>query len=677
MNTRQIIRFLEGIWKNQSKPGEYVFISTNNPKKSRSWVDHPIKCGRELRPQIRDILTRHNPKTYDLYWCPLPFTQNKRAKEFVTRSKYLWQDLDHADPKKYPELLPTIYWESSPKRFHGLWELDKIHDLDKVENLNRDLAYHIGADKGGWDLTQVLRIPGTRNHKYKDKPKVTLRKEDGVPYKLGRLRKQVPETKMIDLTTVSKLEEGNPQKILQEWATRLPRELLQTLVQKEVPVGERSDKLWYLQNKLYEIGMSPSEIYTLIKNSAWNKYQGRHDEEERLQAEMEKVISQAIEQTIPKEDQGSKKLSEITLETGATLKIESYAEVMGKINTYPGWLVEGFWMRRSHGIVAGEPKAFKSTYVMDLALSVASGRPFLGEHKVLEPGPVIYIQNENADWIIKDKHEKMITSRGLTGKVKVSGPKKLKITFPQDLPLYFINQQGFQLNNAEHQEILEKLIEDIEPVLVIFDPLYLMFDGDVNSARELNPVLNWMLHIKNHYRTGVIAIHHYNKGGGSGTWRGGQRMLGSTTLHGWIESAWYLHRDEPEEDLDANKVEQSNLPSKVILDREFRNAGQYPKLELSVLMGGLGNPLYEVSSQVYTEGSPGTKNKTPEELVSMVDESVKTAAGDAVTMSQLEKMLGVGGKRLDEAVNAFLTQNPDYAKERINGQVVGIGRINS
>src|SRR5690606_4156884 len=318
--------------------------------------------------------------------------------------------------------------------------------------------------------------------------------------------------------------------ILAKGGDELPRTVIQMLMQDYAPVGERSDTIWYLENKLYEIGLTPEEIFTLIKNSAWNKYKGRHDENERLQRELEKIIADAGN---PEKMEQMKRYDGVDLEgDGVTLRVDSYREVMGNISSLPGWLVEGFWMRRSHGIVAGEPKSFKSTYVMDLALSVASGKPFLGEHKVLEPGPVIYIQNENADWIIKDKHEKMIVSRGLTGKVKVQGPRKLKIQFPQDLPLYFINQQGFQLNNTEHQEILENFIKEIQPVLIIFDPLYLMFEGDVNSAKELNPVLNWMLHIKNFYKTGVIAIHHYNKGGSSGTWRGGQRMLGSTTLHG-------------------------------------------------------------------------------------------------------------------------------------------------
>ena len=52
---------------------------------------------------------------------------------------------------------------------------------------------------------------------------------------------------------------------------------------------------------------------------------------------------------------------------------------MGAEEQAHGWLVEGWWGRQSQGIVAGQPKVYKSTYVQDLAVSVASGRPFLGK----------------------------------------------------------------------------------------------------------------------------------------------------------------------------------------------------------------------------------------------------------------------------------------------------------
>lgn len=46
------------------------------------------------------------------------------------------------------------------------------------------------------------------------------------------------------------------------------------------------------------------------------------------------------------------------------------------------WLVEGLWAERAVGIVGGEPKCCKSFLALDLAVSVASGRPCLRRYPV-------------------------------------------------------------------------------------------------------------------------------------------------------------------------------------------------------------------------------------------------------------------------------------------------------
>jgi hypothetical protein len=639
------ISFLLSIWSKQCKPGEYVFICTKDPKDKKSWRDHAIQYkGRsQTRKELKRVFSSFNSKKYDMYFCPLPFKNPKRDKDAVTRSKFLWQDLDYADPKKFSKsLFPSMYWESSPGRYHGLWELDKIPHIDKVETLNRDLAYHVDADHGGWDKTQVLRIPGTHNLKYDNKPRVKLVHSHGEIYKFKDLRSRVKEHEVKkDIEITSNLEEGDPKEILDRYSSKLPRDLLATLTQNTVPVGKRSEMLWHLENRLYEYGMTPNEIFTVIKNSAWNKFKGRRDEDERLQSELNKIITD----TVRKAQEEPKELSILN----SSLKLQNYHEVMSSINTYPGWLVEGFWARRSHGIVAGEPKSFKSTFTMDLAVSVASGQPFLGKYPVAEPGPVILIQNENTDWLMQDKVSKVIANRGLAGNVKLLGGREFEISFPRNIPLYMMNQQGYLLNNPEHQQILESVIKEIKPVLVIFDPLYLMFDGDVNSAKDLNPVLNWLLKIKNELKTGVQLIHHYNKGGSKDTWRGGQRMLGSTTLHGWIESAWYLQVNQPEDGDDAQVDKVSNRPASIFLDREFRTAGHFPKIELKLVMGELGSSVYNVEAEVYKD--PGKVDVTgkrinPENVSEDILKLMESRKPGVIRWDELSEHVGVVNKKV-------------------------------
>lgn len=643
MKQGEALNFLTSIWSKQCKAGEYVFLCVRDPKKKKwSWRDFPIQYTSRpaVRKAVKELLTKYSPDKYDIYFCPLPFKKPKRDKDLVTRSKFLWQDLDYADPKKFKDkgLFPTVYWESSPGRFHGLWELEKQHKVKPVETLNRDLAYMIGADKGGWDLTQVLRVPGTRNHKYDNKPVVKIRHSHGKPLIFKELRKKVEHVEVTsEIKIESRLEEKDPQEILNRYSGKLPRDLLTTLLQKEVPVGKRSEVIWSLEHRLYEIGLTPDEIFTLIKHSAWNKYRGRRDEDERLTKELQKIISKSVAQV-----NREKEYEGLVLE-GTDLRLESYREVMGNIHSYPGWLIEGFWARRSHGIVAGEPKAFKSTFTLDLAVSVASGAPFLGKYPVNEPGPVIIVQNENTEWLMKDKTEKVITHRGLVGKVERLNDNTLHIDFPPEIPLYFINQQGYMLDNPEHQKAMETIIEKIKPVLVIFDPLYLMFEGDINSARDLNPVLNWLLRIKNEYKTGVMLIHHYNKGSGisGGSWKKGQRMLGSTTLHGWIESAWYLQVNQPETN-DAEDVDKSlKEPSSIFMEREFRTAGNYPKIELKLSMGQLGDPYYHVTAEIYKEEGATIKKKlTPADLAVEIVNLMESKMG-TVSWNELSELTGI------------------------------------
>jgi len=95
--------------------------------------------------------------------------------------------------------VPTIAIESSPGRYVGIW----LTDEPASEQINRRLTYAIGADRGGWDLTQVLRVPGTISHKYV--PSVTVRTlwACGPKYHVSQLERQVPN---VPALTRSRLE---------------------------------------------------------------------------------------------------------------------------------------------------------------------------------------------------------------------------------------------------------------------------------------------------------------------------------------------------------------------------------------------------------------------------------------------------------------------------------------
>ena len=622
--------FLMRVWKLNCSDGDFVFLSTKS--KSNQWKDHSFTWSRGIKKEIQSFLEKFPPSKFDVYFCPLAFSKDRRLSKYVKPTSLLWSDVDEVPYSKIKET-SRIIWESSPGRFQALWLLDKTLDPDQAEHLNQKLTYYLEADKGGWDLTQVLRIPGTPNHKYPAKPVVKIRIFED---KRTRVRTLYRITQGIDTNAKKEsdieIEESQVSslKLFEKYRARIPPKVRRLLYDKNPEIGKRSDIIWYLENKLYEAGMTPGEILTVIKHSPWNKYSGRADEDKRLASEISKIIKD--------NPQVKEQAAEESLSTG--LLIESFGEVMGNLQAYPGWLVESIWMKKSHGIVAGEPKSFKSTLAIDLAISVASGKPFLGEFPVHQQGPVIYIQNENSAWIMKDRLEKITSSKSIVGKItRRKTGRKFRIKFPTEIPLYSINQQNFLLTDPVHQQIIEQIILEIKPQLVIFDPLYLMFDGELSSAKELNPVLSWLLNLKNEYDTGVMVVHHWKKGANGDSSRGGQRMLGSTTLHGWIESAWYIATNTI--DGEEEELNQQKESTEVVIEREFRGAGQHPKALVNLSMGGFGDPKYKTKVSVY-KPTVKTRRGSSVDNSSLVDEvlSQLRTTRNAVTIYWLAQRIG-------------------------------------
>lgn len=621
------VDFLYQVWGHVCEPGDYVFLSTKKQGSKKGWDDHYFRFDSTIKGRVRDFLRQTDPSKQDVYFCPLPFSENQRLAKYVKPVNLLWSDVDDGDPSK---LRPTVLWESSPGRHHALWFLKERMHAEDAAQLNRSVTYHLGADKGGWDLSQVLRIPGTFNHKYASKPEVTLLHWDKNLLSPEIVAKKVKHT-------IVKFEapegfNGDSAAILKNY--RLSSRVL-ALLHGEAEVGRRSEVLWYLENKLSEAGMSPEEIIAVVKDTEWNKFRGRHDEDDRLRTELTKVIEKQIDMTPKRRVPAAKK------EGGM---IQTFSEVMSSLQTTPGWMIPGFWMKQSHGIVAGEPKSMKTTLFMDAMISIATGAPFLGKYPVEETGKVLYVQNENAEWIMKDRFEKMIKSKGLGGKVKFQdSTTKLRIHFPPEVPMYMVNQKGFSLSDEDQQDWLEETIAEMRPAVVVLDPLYLMFEGDIASAQELFPILQYLLYLKNEYKCGIVLIHHWNKGGESK--RGGQRMLGSTTLHGWIESAWYL-KSMP---TDGDEAE-------IIMEREFRGAGLHSKLEIRVRMGDMGDPTYEVEVEDWfePEQEAGPKGRSNPETVKE-DVLNLISSRKSIAETQIKAHTGYNDKQVREALDQLIS----------------------
>lgn len=549
---------LTDVWGEQTG---YVFVPVCRKGTKDVWNEGKAYKYPEESKEISERIKQCVKDGWDTYWCPLVFSEPKRIKEnAMPLTGILWADLDFVDPMTIGSLKPSIAWKSSDERYQALWWLDTAVDTSEAESLNRALTYKIGADKGGWDVTQVLRIPGSPNFKYDPPQKGKVLWNEKVIFSYDKLCEALLETeKMSTEATETPLES-----ILDVWDIPQRTKDLLLVNPKEVEVGDRSDRLWEIETSLLECGLPIKTVVQIILRCPWNKFKGRKNEVAQINAEILKadehvklkgVTPVLTEVEIREKEEKERTKWAIPFEAFTATKLPK-----------PQWLVEGIWQEGTYGMIAGEPKTYKSVQATDLALSVASGKPFLNYFKVNKSGTVLFIQEENNEQTVQDRVFKIASEKGLI-QATSSGLQLI-----DNLPIYFSNNYGIDLTKEDSRTLIENTIEKLEPILVVLDPLYMMLGTtDENNASEVGVVLRWLTSLRNKYNTSILICHHYNKSS-SGS-RGGQRVRGSSAFHAWVESAIY--------------VKTTDELYTVDLEREFR---AFPTMQEVRVKLELGNP---------------------------------------------------------------------------------------
>lgn len=141
----------------------YLCIATAHGKKGKSTFKQTFFDWPESFQAVQ-VFIEENVKTHNIWYCTSLLSEKKRVKANCKRGSLVWADLDYVNPSDLI-LTPSVCVETSPQRYQSLWRVPPI-DPDVAEDYSRRIAYAYGADPSGWDLTQLLRVPGTLNFKY-------------------------------------------------------------------------------------------------------------------------------------------------------------------------------------------------------------------------------------------------------------------------------------------------------------------------------------------------------------------------------------------------------------------------------------------------------------------------------------------------------------------------------
>lgn len=550
MNHEQRLKVISKAWGRKQKG--YCFFP---------WIDREEqrKAGRRRAgfhegrafhwPEDRSEILAHMAahEHHDLYWCPSLFEYDQRREDVAMDEHALWADLDEVDPHTIEDYPPTVAWETSPGRFQALWLLESgdIQGASWPGNENQRMTYHLGADLGGWDTVQLLRIPGWHNHKYEDKPQGKLLWHTGRSYlsddfsDLPPVQGALPQGTLISVLE-KEIDAIDRLQVIGRIKLKLNHRARELLAARQASAN-RSDNLWYLERCLADAGCSVAEIVAVVRDSVWNKFSDRADELKTLINEASKAIAKRSEEVQEELEEEAERAPLVRM-ADAFLNIKP-----------PEWLIEGALTKGAVGFIAGQPKSFKSWVGLDMAISVATGSSFLDHFRVADPGPVLYIQEEDPIITLKARALKIWAGKQVDrlriteGGVEWEPSREDLGDFNPDIALYV--KQGVTLSEESWQVWLDETLTegmDGKPFkLTVIDTL-MMVAGDVeeNKAQQMvTKIYKPLKYLMDKHGCSLQVIHHMRKGG-NGEERGGQLMLGSVANHAWSEDSLYLsHKD--------------------------------------------------------------------------------------------------------------------------------------
>ena len=271
MNTST--EFLDKIWS--LSKGEWAFIP---------WMTSESKHWSEGQPRrVTNGVPTYglgvSPEVADVYFSPLKFITPQRRKGMLGDPGVIFADLDSGCDKIPFDMKPSALVETSPGHFHGYWFLRNPVSPAVWEPASKGWSQKIGADPGGWDATQVLRVPGTLNHKFNPPHVVTLDEfhpnrvyeitdfPTAATISVGDLDKPpLPSQTERDYLIKAGIEDDRLPLSARYWLTAGSWEI------EALGSIDRSKIMWGVEKSLIAHGYTVYEVFQLMHFSAINKW---------------------------------------------------------------------------------------------------------------------------------------------------------------------------------------------------------------------------------------------------------------------------------------------------------------------------------------------------------------------------------------------------------------------
>lgn len=505
-------KFLDDVWG----PEEGTTFLATKPGADLFKVSKPINW-----PASRDSVLSFIPAAnvnWDTYFGPGIFElgATSKHKDNGWRAKCLWIDLDgykdgQSAPQAALQLLIELGWlplptyriqTSSENAQHWYWILEDYIPAAMVNDLNRRLAYFLKADTACWDISHVMRPPGTNNHKEIHKqdgisPSVTIMEYTGELHnvssfeKLPKVKEQVNE--LINLGEIPDIQD-----VIMKYPwdpTHIEvfhRDKEHFWNEEKHDYESRGNAMVRLAYFGAEIGMSDEALYAVLADadSRWGKFEGRNDRQLRLAEIITKVRVKYPHALIVEYESSDDELQ-------ADYGFFDFLSSEFKFN----WLYENVIPENTINFISARPGVGKSRFIMQLCFMLSLGRNFLNWNIVGDKRKVLFFSLEMGGPVLKQ------FGLSLAGSYKLTDEEKKQVN---EQFIVIPRGEALPISTVEGQAFFRQMVDKHKPDVVFIDAMGSL-DHDELSEKVSKKIMTELKQYLNTHKITFYIVHHNKK----------------------------------------------------------------------------------------------------------------------------------------------------------------------
>lgn len=305
---------------------------------------------------------------------------------------------------------------------------------------------------------------------------------------------------------------------------------VEALLSEGAPDGERNDSATKLAGYFQGKGIPRDITYTMVRD--WNESKNYPALSER---EIRTTVD-SVYRTAARRDQRSDRVALPERERLTFVPLSAYMAQHGQAETT--WIVNSWLPSATIAFLVAAPESYKTWMLLDLIVSIASGRDFLGLYEVHEPGPVMLFQQEDYHGGIAERIGAIVGSKFGLAVEEVAG--EFVVSHPPELPIYVHPDRALRFDSPALMAELEKAVAEIRPRLVVIDPLYSAAGGTDDYMAQAVQHMFKLKELRDKYGTSFIVAHHTKKSSSGTTAR--EDGWGSQFLNAFLETGWQIRR---------------------------------------------------------------------------------------------------------------------------------------